>query len=57
MDRAVARGDFREVERINRELYDIQFAQAVKEASTKASYEMDEIVGVYNFQLFIAQWK
>ena len=57
MDEAVTKGDCREVERINRELYDIQFAQAVKEASTKASYEMDEIVGVYNFQLFIAQWK
>ena len=55
MDRAVAKGDFREVERINRELYDIQFAQAVKEASTKASYEMKEMVRIDIIRSFVAQ--
>ena len=57
MDKAVAKGDFREVERISRELYDIQFAQAVKEASIKASYEMKELVGLCIIQSFIAQWE
>ena len=46
MDVAISRGDFGKAERLNKELYNIHIAKAVQDASAKARYEMEQLVGV-----------
>ena len=46
MDVAISKGDFHKAERLNKELYNIHIAKAVQDASAKASYEMERLVGI-----------
>ena len=44
MDRAVAKRDYGQAERLSKNLYNLQIAQAVREATIKADYELFRMV-------------
>lgn len=46
MDSAVAKRDYAEAERLSKNLYNLQIAQAVRDATIKADYELFKMVRV-----------
>ena len=46
MDQAVAKRNYAEAERLSKNLYNLQVAQAVRDATAKADYELFKMVGV-----------
>lgn len=46
MDRAVAKRNYAEAERLSKNLYNLQVAQAVRDATVKADYELFKMVCV-----------
>ena len=46
MDQAVAKRNFAEAERLSKNLYNLHVAQAVRDATAKADYELFKMVRV-----------
>lgn len=46
MDQAVAKRNYAEAERLSKNMYNLQVAQAVRDATAKADYELFKMVGV-----------